>query len=257
MKIILNKEFEQYKDFVENIPNIFDKEGSLVYQSRNVIKSFDVDGTTLNVKSYKIPILINKIVYTFFRKSKARRAYEYALELMERGFLTPTPIAYIETKKFGLLNRSFFISLHTPMQGNMRLINDGDKSNEGKEELIKAFAEYTAQLHEAGILHCDYSPGNILYEKYDENGVSRYRFSLIDINRMQFRPVSIEMGCENFGRMRGNDEFFKMFATYYAQARKGDVDRCVTDFLYYKREDRRKRERKKKFKTLKKKLLGQ
>lgn len=45
---------------------------------------------------------------------------------------------------------------------------------------MTAFAEFTARLHEAGILHLDYSPGNILYDKIGEE----YHFSLVDINRM-------------------------------------------------------------------------
>lgn len=47
---------------------------------------------------------------------------------------------------------------------------------------MTAFAEFTARLHEAGILHLDYSPGNILYDKIGEE----YHFSLVDINRMHF-----------------------------------------------------------------------
>lgn len=44
-----------------------------------------------------------------------------------------------------------------------------------------------AELHEAEVYHADFSPGNVLYDRTEE-GV---RFSLIDINRMYFGPVSL------------------------------------------------------------------
>ncbi len=255
MKIVLNDKYSHLRTFIESLPDIFDKEGESIFLARNEIRLYEEGGFTLNVKSYKVPILINRIAYTFFRPSKASRAYEHALTLLSKGFQTPDPVAYIETKQSGLLHRSFFISLHTPMDGHMRLFNDEDASNAGKEDLIKAFAEFTARLHEADILHCDYSPGNILREKVDEMGKISYNFSLVDINRMQFRPVSIEMGCKNFRRMRGNDEFFRLCASYYAKGRGADVEQCVEAFLRYKYEDREKRKRKEKFKEFTRKIF--
>lgn len=256
MKVCINNGFERYRQFIEESPDRFESEGTSIYKARNEIKYFELKDITMNVKSYKVPIFINRIIYTWIRKSKARRAYEYAVKLTEKGFVTPTPVAYIEIKKGGLLHRSFFISVHTPLDGNMRFINDGDANNDGKEEIIREFALFTAKLHEANILHCDYSPGNILWGKVADGEGYKYIFSLVDINRMQFKPVSMEMGCQNFARMRGNDEFFKMFATYYAQARNFDVDKCVELFLKYKREDRKRRARKEKFKKFKKRLFS-
>jgi hypothetical protein len=43
-----------------------------------------------------VPHLINKIVYKKFRKSKARRSYEYATLLLDKGIGTPQPIAFLE-----------------------------------------------------------------------------------------------------------------------------------------------------------------
>ncbi len=59
------------------------------------------------VKYFKIPYFINKIVYTFFKKSKAQKSYEYALKIKD---FTPKPIGYIEFYKFGLLDESYFVS---------------------------------------------------------------------------------------------------------------------------------------------------
>jgi hypothetical protein len=37
---------------------------------RNVIKLFDLNGQTINIKSFKVPNIVNKIAYKYF-KSKA------------------------------------------------------------------------------------------------------------------------------------------------------------------------------------------
>jgi len=245
MKIVINPEFSLYKTFIESLPSIFEQEGTSIYKARNEIKIFDVNGTILNVKSYKIPIFINRIAYTFFRPTKARRAYEYALRLISMGFLSPTPIAYIEEKKGGLLTHSYFISLHTPMQGNLRVFNDCLPLEGEKEKLAIAFGKFSAELHNKKVFHKDYSPGNVLWEKI---GDDCYHFSLIDINRMQFREVGKEEGCENFCRMWAHDDFFRIVAKMYAEGRGYDVEECTDLFLRYKQKDRihrKKRENRK------------
>lgn len=101
MKITLNPAFQSLKSFVENIPQNFENEGRTIYKSRNEIKVFCVDGLEINVKKYKKPIFINRIIYTFFRKSKGYRAFHYPMGLLAKGIETPAPIAYIEMKSFG------------------------------------------------------------------------------------------------------------------------------------------------------------
>ena len=63
---------------------------------RNIIKLFDLNDKTINIKSFKIPNLINKVAYKYFRKSKARRSFEYATILLDKGIGTPQPFAYLE-----------------------------------------------------------------------------------------------------------------------------------------------------------------
>lgn len=240
MKIIINPTYQHLTKFIESLPQIFEYQGNSIYKARNEIKTFVVDGTTINVKSYQKPILINRIAYTFFRKTKAERAYKYAFELMKRGINTPTPIAYIEIKTNGLLSKSFFVSLHTPLEGNLRLFGDEDRTLGGREELVDAFAKFSAEIHSKGVLHIDYSPGNVLYEKKN----NEYHFSLIDINRMKFKDVGIVEGCSNFARMVGNVLFFERIAKTYARERGFEYEECRSLMLKYRTIDRKKRAKK-------------
>ena len=85
MKEIINPAYGRFEDFVRRVPRIFSEEGKTIYKARNEIKVFEVDGVELNVKRYRVPLLINRVIYRFFRQPKAVRAYEYALRLVAKG----------------------------------------------------------------------------------------------------------------------------------------------------------------------------
>jgi hypothetical protein len=94
VEIVINPEYKYLEGFVENLLPLFAYEGETLYAARNIIKLFDVDGFKVNVKFFKKPIFINQIVYRTFRKSKARRSYEYAFKLKEKGFILPPDSLY-------------------------------------------------------------------------------------------------------------------------------------------------------------------
>jgi len=221
MKILLNPEFESLRTFVESIPQVFDKEGRTIYKSRNEIKVFHVNGKEFNVKRYKIPIFINRIIYTFIRKPKGLRAFSYPEKLLAKGVNTPCPVAYIEIKEWGLIHYSFFISEQSPY--THVLYEFGNAKFDDYKEVAIAFAKFTAKVHELGVYHLDYSPGNILFEKID----GEYSFSLVDINRMRFKKVDIKTGCANFARLWGSDQLFELIAKEYAEARGFNQEECL------------------------------
>lgn len=251
MSLVLNFRYKYISSFVEKIPSIFSCEGVSIYKSRNEIKIFQVDDLTINVKSYKKPIFINRIAYTFFRESKAKRAYDYALKLMSLGVNTAEPIAYIEEKNNGLLEHSYFVSLHVESDGNLRDVINPEMSCTEKKELAVALAKFTAHIHKKGVLHIDYSPGNILYKR--ENG--NYDFVLIDINRMKFTDIDIEKGCNNFCRLWGDEDFFVTIAKTYAQELGYSQEECIEKILEYRRIEWEKRKKKSSLKNFFKRIF--
>lgn len=220
MKIIVNPAYEHLRDFVENMPAKFDKEGRIIYSGRNLIKVMEVDGIEINVKRYGIPAFANRVVYSFFRIPKGRRAFVYPQMLLEKGFETPVPIAYVEERRCGLIRHSYFVSMQSPYKRNF--YEFGNAKVEDCRDVIVAFARYTADLHQAGIMHRDYSPGNILFDKID----GEYHFMLVDINRMNFGKITVDMGCANFARLWGQKAFFELLAKEYARARHADETYC-------------------------------
>ncbi|MDR1883570.1 MAG: hypothetical protein LBR26_12435 [Prevotella sp.] len=230
IKMVINADYRHLEDFMEGLPLAFLQSGEVIYSGRNIIKTFDVDGLKLNVKSFKKPLLINQIAYSTIRQSKAKRSYLYAFMLKKRGFRTPAPVSYMELKQHNLLKYSLYISEHEEFDGMMRELQHGAIA--GRENLLKQFALYTALLHEKQVLHLDYSSGNILYKK---NGDS-YTFYLVDLNRMKFdKPINLDTACFNFRRLWGSDEMIGFIVKEYAKARNFDEATCLKKTFEYRK----------------------
>ena len=229
MRIIENPLQKQFSDFVNTIHQQFDKAGTVIYKKRNEVRVFNVSGVRINVKRFKKPHLINRIIYTFFRKSKAQRSFQYAIKLREMGFDTPEPVAYIHTKRNGLLHYSYYVSLQVDHYRSMVGFDEGEMN--GCEYLLEAFATFTADLHEKGIYHKDYSSENILFKEENE----AVAFCLIDLNRMRFGRVPVLKGCANFARLRVRRSFFEFIVRKYVEKRHADATRCLKKALKARR----------------------
>ena len=114
MKIKINPKYEEMRSFIERIPDVFEKEGRVIYTGRNLIKVMEApDGTIINVKRYHVPKGPNSLVYSLgIRKPKGERAFEYPMILEKKGIGTPAPIALIEERNaIGLLGYTYLITL--------------------------------------------------------------------------------------------------------------------------------------------------
>lgn len=231
MKVLLNLKYRYLEPYIKWLPEIFEERGVTVYQSRNLIKTFTTpDDLQINVKRYHKPRYLNLFLYSLgLRKPKGKRAFNHPAILLKRGVDTPEPVAYIEERSWGLLGYSYFISIQCPYPHLMYEL--GDAGPELYEPMASAFARFTANMHDKGILHLDYSPGNILWEQTPEGG---FRFSIIDINRMSFGQVGMKKGCENFKRIWGPKRFMQLVAEHYARERGFDVSRTVELVMKYR-----------------------
>lgn len=247
---MINPVFVELEPSLKKLPGLFEKHGETIYKARNELRIIEVSGMTLNVKRYRKPFLLNRIAYTFFRNSKASRAYEYALILGKKGIGTPEPIAYLEVHSKALLSHSYFVSRHITDFRMMREFSDGSPLAD-REDIVVALGVFIAHLHDAGILHLDLSVGNILFKKMD----GHIHFWLVDLNRMRFCHIGQENGCKNFERLRGNDAFFQLLATSYAQERGFDPASCLSSIIKYQKRSvhafRQKSNRKKRLRKLK------
>lgn len=240
-KFKVNKDFKCLEDCVKKIKQIFNENKNIIHKARNEIKIVPYENKDLVVKSFKIPHLLNRIAYSFFRDSKAKRSYEYSLKIES---FVPKPVAYIEFYDCFLIKDSYFVSEHFNYDFTAKTLffeeNIKDKNN-----ILKEFAIFTYTLHENGIYHLDYSPGNILIK--ENNG--QYIFKIVDINRMQFFKPNIDLRMKNFAKLWAKDEDLKIIAEEYSKISNLDSKELINKIIYYTEKD-------KKIKKFKDKLKG-
>ena len=216
MKVIVNQTYSE--NIIKDLIHSFDEKGDIFYAKRNTIKIFKVGNEEWNVKSFKVPHLINKFAYRFIRKSKAQRSFEYANYLLDHGILTPKPIAYTEQYTFFGLSNSYYVSENLHYDLTFReLIHD--KKYPDRENILKQFTEFTYNLHEKGIHFLDHSPGNTLIVKKADN---TYDFYLIDLNRMKFGKMDFETRIQNFANLTLTEDMIAIISKKYAEHIKKD-----------------------------------
>ena len=199
-KLIINPKYKNFEKHLLNIKNIFKESSDSIHKARNELKIIELNRIKCVVKSFKIPHAINKIAYTFLRDGKAKKSYLNAVKLNILNVNTPEAIGVIEFFKSALLNDSYFISLYKPYDFTIREVFHHKVEN--YQEILKQFTQFTYEIHKKGIWHVDYSLGNILVTKKD----NLYKFSLVDINRMEFKDISAQEGLKNFNKFWAKDK---------------------------------------------------
>ena len=215
-----NPKFSNLSDILNEIFVNFNFKGKiLVNGQRNSIKLFEVEGIALNIKSFKRPNLINKIVYRYFRKSKARRSFEFASKLMEMQIGTPQPVAFFENYDFVGLKESYYACEHLENVFEFREIVQNE-AFENRDFIIRKFAQFTFEMHEKGIEFLDHSPGNTLIRK---NNDGSYSFFLVDLNRMQFHEtIDFKTRMKNLSKITHKKDMIEVMSNEYAKLSNGD-----------------------------------
>ena len=218
MKKVVVEAFPE-KDIDDIILNFKTKGDEFGNGDRNKIKLFDLGDIKVNVKSFKVPNLINQIAYRFFRKSKAQRSFEYANKLKELHIGTPQPIAYYEFTTPFSFKKSFYISEHLNYDLTYRELTT-DFNYPNHEQILRAFTRFTYKLHENGIHFLDHSPGNTLIQLNDGD----YKFYLVDLNRMNFGKLDFETRIKNFSKLTIHKSMVEVMSDEYAKCSGEDYN---------------------------------
>ena len=215
MKFIANPQYTPYKDILRDFLLNFDISGVMFCDGkRNKIKLFEFENTIVNVKSFKVPNLINRIIYKFVRKSKAKRSFEYANRLIELGIGTPQPIAFAEKYTSLGLGRSFYVCEHLKVDLTFRELVEIDNYPD-YNNILRQFMQFCFLLHEKGIEFLDHSPGNTLIKKVGEG---KYDFFLVDLNRMNFHSeMDFESRMKNLSHLTPRMDMVAQMSAEYAK----------------------------------------
>ena len=209
--LVFSSELSTHELDLETLENAFHASTNIIQDNRNVIKKVTLSDQQTVVKSFKPPNLLQGLIYRYFRKTKARRSYEYSESLKTKAIDTPKALGYVEIfNRFRLCN-SYFISNSLNYDFLIRdIINEPSFH---RDSILKQFTQFTFNMHQKGVLHLDYSLGNIAITKENDD----CRFYLFDINRMRFGKVSPLDGIKNFSRISSNPSIIKLLSSEYAK----------------------------------------
>lgn len=236
--------FEGLERWVKDLPEHFASNGVSIFKDRNEVRVFNEAGVELNVKSFKLPNLVNRFAYVYLRGSKAARSFQHARRFLEAGASTPTPVAYIECLSNGQLKESYYVTLQYNHGFTLRdvlnyLVPD-------RENILLQWVRFTwLQLHKNGIYHLDYSPGNTLINKE----IEKYDFAVVDLNRMEFTPVTFKKGIQNFRQLDTDKDTLRLIAAEYARLRSEPAEKAISLLLRYDKGNKAYRRRKGNFKN--------
>ncbi|SMN15303.1 hypothetical protein CRYPA_1372 [uncultured Candidatus Thioglobus sp.] len=230
---------DYYKPFAKEIEKYFSESDVILQDDRNTIKEVEFNNKVFVVKSYKVPSTINSFIYTYLKKSKAWRAYNYGLKISQ---FTPKVIARIENFH-PRLTKSYLICEKFDADFNMQA--PLFKNHPDKKVIFKEFAKFIFELHKNNIFHHDLSPGNILIKKSEKG----YIFKIIDINRMTFEVLSTKQKAQNFSKLWADTEDLSMILMAYAQVANLS-ERFINLGLFYNQRNKNRKTRKRKIKQM-------
>lgn len=151
-------------------------------------------------------------IKSLFLPSKALRAWKGATALVEEGIYTPFPIAYLERRKKGFLDESFYLAEKLSGAEEIRhlFLN---YSSEKLRPLLKSLAHHLSHCHRKSVLHRDLSDGNILVRMENDR---KFRFYFIDTNRIRFpNKLSLLRRIKNLIRLGIPPHFQHFFLEQY------------------------------------------
>ncbi|MBR2456629.1 MAG: hypothetical protein IKB31_05665 [Bacteroidaceae bacterium] len=246
MKAVVHPDYQQFEDFISSLPGKIDRnEGELLCQGRNVVRLFGREGEKYVVKRFKKANFFQRIAYTFFRKTKAERAYLYAGELRSRGFDTPHEIAYFEDAPGGLFQTGYFVSSYCDYPTAYPALV---KTEDYDKKLAASIAEHLAALHRKGVLFGDLNLNNFLYHPKDD----AYELVLIDTNRSTFRSgvPSFEECMLNLQTLTHRRDLLEDMLSTYSKAMGWPKEQVVEGVFKALDRFEARRSRKKKFKRM-------
>ena len=241
----INDKYFSFQEKINLCIRNFDCDGELIKDSRNTVKVFRIDDLYINIKRFKRPNFINRLVYSFFRSTKACRSFIYANKLLDYNILTPDPIAYIENSKYYLLDDSFYVCKNIDYDFDMKHVFE-NKELEQRDKLIKKFVLFTHKLHENGFMFLDHSTSNTIIKKIEND----YKLFLIDLNRMNFKKMNFEDRLKNFRRLNLSDDSIKKVCHFYSEIINADKDLIFEKIKTYSQNFQINRRKRKKIKNI-------
>ncbi len=157
---------------------------------QRVVYRVDLPEGAIYVKHYLIPGW-REMVRQWVRRGKGRNEGRRALSLAGIGVPTITPIALGEQRKHSFLFENYLITPAIPdtlpldeFVENRIPLFEASRRARIRQRLAVALGVLTAHLHDAGFVHGDFHPGNLLV-RLDQD--DQPRLAMIDLDALRVR----------------------------------------------------------------------
>lgn len=225
-KVHTESAFKQMQYFVRSLPTRFGfkDNGRIMYKGRNELRVFETEVGKVVVKSFCTPNLINRIAYGLLRSSKAERSCQYAALLRSMGIGSPAPLGWCSVRHGLLFTKSYYASLKSELPYTYIDLVKGRIAATEMPDYLRAVGRVAGKMHNADMIHRDFSRGNLLLGK---NAQGEVMVELVDLNRLRFHAISMKEGIKNFERLPATTEMRKYLAEGYAAERGYEVEECL------------------------------
>ena len=212
MKLIINPKYRKDEKMIRDMLSRFDDPsyGVTLRNQRNVIKNID---DKYIIKKFVKITSANRTIYSFIRKTKAQRSYEYAQKYKNLGIETPDGIAYMETKRNNILRDCYYIYKYSDFKEVAPFLKEPPTPE--SEKVVLGYIHLIVEMHAKGIEHRDLNPTNILYQVNEKTGEIEYQ--VLDINRTSFmgKPLTDHQRFGNLLRVCYDDYWFRFIIANY------------------------------------------
>lgn len=192
-------------------------------KTRNRVLGFDYGLRRYVVKYFARTSWLDKLRVLSGGVSKARKAFENAIEILRAGMPTAEPVAAWETYRHGLLHDCGLITSYVDGPNVAGMYLDSTPKSE-REGLARSLSDFTYALHIAGLVPKDYNVGNLIIASKEGE---KYGFSLVDVNRFGFGKVpGMREAMKGFDQLGVNDALFDCLVRPYCEKRGWDPEKC-------------------------------
>ena len=156
--------------------------------------------------------------YDWRNGSKAKRSYDAARFLQDKGVNTPAPIAWLERWSGKRLLESYYVCLFEPGISFRDALSDiyyNQRDNAPLMDLLHLVAPAIRTMHDAGFMHGDMGNQNILLPRNESNAWLAPQF--IDLNRAKYsnEPLTLQQRAFDLARIALPGAYLKIFKTIY------------------------------------------
>ena len=142
------------------------------------VASMVIDAQKLFIKRYNFRGA-GYALKNVFRSARAKRGWRAANDCHMRGVGAALPVAYLERRRWRVLQESFIVTAAVEGEELSHLLARGAARLRVRRELLGQLARWLRRLHERGLAPRDLKGENIIATRL---GGSAYRFSLVDFD---------------------------------------------------------------------------